>query len=358
MNAGLLEGTRVLDLSIWRPGPYATQLLVELGADVVKIEPPGGDPMRAFPPLFDVLNAGKRAAVVDLKEPSGLAAVLDLAAGADVVVECFRPGVVDRLGVGDGPVRERNPSVVYCSISGYGQVGPLRDLPGHDLNYQAWAGALEPRAGYDRPVVPRPPIADLAGGAYAALAVCAALTRRSLGGEGERIDVSMTDVLASWTGSVGPLSSEAGHRLAGLPGYGTFKTRDGGWIALGVLTEDEFWRSLAEVLGLVDVSGLGYEQRLAIGDELNRRVAERIGERRRDELVGQLSTAGVPVSPVLSQREMLEAEELRVRGTVFQGPGGEPLLRHPVVYRDHPARTGVGAPELGHRLPGWRTSGS
>ncbi len=193
---GLLAGVRVLDLSIWRPGPYATQLLVELAADVVKIEPPGGDPMRVFPTLFAVLNAGKRGAAVDLKDAAGKTAVLEAAAGADVVVEGFRPGVVRSLGVDDERVRRVNPNVVYCSISGYGQHGPLAGHPGHDINYQSWAATLEPRGPDDEPVVPRPPIADLAGGAYAAFAVCAALVRRSRTGEGESIDVSMTDVLA------------------------------------------------------------------------------------------------------------------------------------------------------------------
>ena len=143
---GLLAGVRVLDLSIFRPGPYATQLLVEMGAEVVKVEPPGGDPMRAYPGLFAVLNAGKRSAAVDLKDAAGRAAVLALAAGADAVIEGFRPGVVAKLGVDDGAVRQVNPSVVYCSISGYGQTGSLVDVPGHDVNYQAWAGGLEPRA--------------------------------------------------------------------------------------------------------------------------------------------------------------------------------------------------------------------
>src|SRR5437763_14158628 len=150
-RSGLLTGVRVLDLSIWRPGPYATQLLVELGADVVKIEPPGGDPMRVFPTLFAVLNAGKRSAAVDLKSAAGKSAVLEAAAGADVVVEGFRPGVVRGLGVDDESVRRVNPSVVYCSISGYGQHGPLAEQPGHAINYQSWAATPHPRRPHHAP---------------------------------------------------------------------------------------------------------------------------------------------------------------------------------------------------------------
>jgi crotonobetainyl-CoA:carnitine CoA-transferase CaiB-like acyl-CoA transferase len=344
---GLLTGVRVLDLSIWRPGPYATQLLVELGADVVKVEPPGGDPMRVFPTLFAVLNAGKRSAAVDLKDPSGKTAVLEAAAEADVVVEGFRPGVVRGLGVDDDGVRRVNPSVVYCSISGYGQQGPLAEHPGHDINYQAWAGTLEPRSSDDEPVVPRPPIADLAGGAYAALGVCAALVRRSRTGEGESIDVSMTDVLASWTGAVPPLTLPDGQEVGGqVAGYGTFGTADGGWVALGVISEDHFWGGLTRTLGLDDASELTFPERLALGNALSERIAKAIAERDRDEIVRELAAAGVPASPVLSQAEMVRADVFRDRGTVIEGPDGEPVMQHPLRYRHHPATIPRDVPPL------------
>jgi len=354
---GLLAGVRVLDLSIWRPGPYATQLLVELGADVVKIEPPGGDPMRVFPTLFAVLNAGKRSAAVDLKVAGEREAVLALAGDADAVVEGFRPGVVRALGVDAESVRRVNSSVVYCSISGYGQTGPLAEVPGHDVNYQAWAGTLEPRTEDDAPVVPRPPIADLAGGAYAALAVCAALVRRSRTDEGESIDVSMTDVLASWTGPVPPLTLTDSQKVGGqVAGYGTFRTADGGWVALGVISEDHFWTGLTHVLGLEDAASLSFAERLALGTRLTERIAEAIAQRKRDDVVRELATAGVPASPVLSQGEMLRAEHFRARGTVVDGPDGEPFMQHPLGYRDNPARAPRDVPPLvkgSDHLPSW-----
>jgi len=355
--SGLLAGVRVLDLSIWRPGPYATQLLVELGADVVKIEPPGGDPMRVFPTLFAVLNAGKRSAVVDLKDAVEREAVLGLAREADAVVEGFRPGVVRGLGVDAEAVRRLNPSAVYCSISGYGQQGPLAEVPGHDVNYQAWAGTLEPRTEDDAPVVPRPPIADLAGGAYAALAVCAALVRRSRTGEGEAIDVSMTDVLASWTGAVPPLTLPDGQEVGGhVAGYGTFRTADGGWVALGVISEDHFWAGVTHVLDLDDAASLSFAERLALGKSLTERITEAIARRKRDELVRELAAAGVPASPVLSQDEMLRAEHFRDRGTVVDGPDGEPFMQHPLRYGDHPACAPRDIPPLvegSDHLPPW-----
>src|SRR5437762_10471085 len=163
---GLLAGLRVLDLTIWRPGPYGTQLLAEIGADVLKVEPPGGDPMRAYPGLFAGLSANKRSIVLNLKDAADRAHALDLGATADVVIEGFRPGVAARLGVGYDDVRAVNPAIIYCSLSGLGQEGPLASVPGHDLNYQAWAGALAPEGG--PPVVAPLPIADLAGGMAAA----------------------------------------------------------------------------------------------------------------------------------------------------------------------------------------------
>src|SRR4051794_36252764 len=144
MMPGNLAGLRVLDLTIWRPGPYATQLLAEHGADVLKVEPPGGDPMRSMPDLFDILGAHKRSIVLDLKTDEGRARCLELAADCDVFVESYRPGVADRLGVGYDAVAAVNPVVVYCSISGFGAFGPLAGVPGHDVNYLAYSGVLAP----------------------------------------------------------------------------------------------------------------------------------------------------------------------------------------------------------------------
>jgi crotonobetainyl-CoA:carnitine CoA-transferase CaiB-like acyl-CoA transferase len=273
-----------------------------------------------------------------------------------VVVEGFRPGVVHRLGIDVDAVRAVNPAIVYCSISGYGQDGPLADLPGHDLNYQSWAGALIAQS-EGEPVVGRLPIADLAGGAYAVMAVCAALVRRGRTGEGEMIDVSMTDVLASWTGAVPPLSLPNGQRMhGGVPGYGTFATADGGWIALGVISEDHFWGALARTLGLDDVAGLPFADRLARTEELNARVAAAIATRQRDDLVEELFATGAPVSPVLSQAEMVTAEPMRARGTVSVRDGA-PLMEHPLRYANHPARVPADVPALVEgpdALPAWR----
>jgi len=304
-----LSGLRVLDLSIWRPGPYATSLLVPLGADVLKVEPPGGDPMRFYPGLFAAVNEGKRSVELDLKDTAERARALELAAQADVLVEGFRPGVLARLGLDEAAVRACNPGIVYCSISGYGQHDPRAAVPGHDVNYQAWSGALTPEGGTATKVPPLP-TADLAAGLTAAFGICAAVLGRNRSGEGAYLDVSMTDVLATWTGPAGADASSASQAdppSAVTPGYGLFATSDGGQVALGVINEQHFWANLCGELGLDEAATLGFDERRARGAELQGAVAEAIATQPRDGLVARLVGAGIPVAPVLDRDGMLAA---------------------------------------------------
>lgn len=350
MSAGLLEGVRILDLGIWRPVPYATQLLVEMGADVVKVEPPGGDPMRVFPELFAVLNAGKRSIVIDLKDQDGVAEVMGLAADADALMEGFRPGVADRLGVGYEALRRSNPAIVYCSISGYGADGPLSQVPGHDVNYQAYAGVLRPRGG--APHFGSLPVGDLGAGMTAAMATIAGCFRARTTGEGERIDVGISDVLATWNGAVGQLTP-VGSRLPmnGLPGYGTYSTADGQWVALGVLTEAPFWSGLCGALGLQHLDGLDLAQRIERKQELDAAVAEEVARRPLSEVVAALEKDDVPVSPVLDREEMLQLDHFRRRGTVISDVDllgeGRPVMGHPARYSHHQARLPGPVPGVG-----------
>jgi CoA:oxalate CoA-transferase len=326
-----LRGIEVVDLGIWRPAPYATQLLAELGASVTKVEPPGGDPMRSFPDLYVQLNSRKRVVELDLKAADGRDRLRPLLVAADVVVEGFRPGVADRLGIGPDAVAELNPRAIHCSISGFGQDGPLASAAGHDLNYQAWSGVLAARA----PDTGSSgiPVADLAGGMFAALAVCAALARRagSAGGPGERIDVSMADVLVSWAGPDAGGDLTAGDRPAeGFPAYGTFACADGS-ITLGVVTDDRFWSDLCSIVGLEDVADLSAVERVSAGPDLRARLAEAIAHRQRDPLVDLLLSAGVPAAPVLERSEAVALEHFRVRGTVADD-GHAPRIGHPVRF--------------------------
>ena len=321
----LLEGVRVLDLGIWRPAPYAAQLLADLGADVVKLEPPGGDPMRAFPELFERLTRHKRCIELDLHDDGDRRRAVDLAAEVDIAVEGFRPGVAARLGVGYEALRAVNPSIVYCSISGYGQQGPRAMAPGHDVNYQAYAGVLTPRHG-DVPTQPRVPYADLAAGLAAAMAMCAGYVRRLRTGEGEYVDVSMTDVLAHWNGDrdgTAVASEGADEVITGTPGYGVYATADGRWLSLGVTSEDRFWSSLCDALGLEEHAVMPFGERMRHHRQLDAAVAERLSRLSRDEAVDRLDRAGVPVAPVLTRQEMV-------------GARGASALVHPARYRHHP----------------------
>jgi crotonobetainyl-CoA:carnitine CoA-transferase CaiB-like acyl-CoA transferase len=334
---GLLTGVRVLDLSIWRPGPYATRLLADLGAAVLKVEPPGGDPMRAYADLFDDLAVGKRTIELDLKSQDGQRRIQELAAEHEVLVEGYRPGVADRLGVGYDAMRSANPAIVYCSISGFGQTGPLTEVPGHDINYQALAGVLAPEP-YHQPADPATPYADLAGGLFAAFAICAALVNVRRTGEGERIDVSMTDALASWTGATGGTLAGADGRQQGLPHYGIFQCADGRLVTLGVIAEDHFWRGLCRALGLpAELEELKIVERLARYEELRPLVEAGIASEPADVILARLASHDVPVAPLLDRQGMLAHEHFRARGTVVDDDAGRPHVGHPIRYTYRPA---------------------
>jgi crotonobetainyl-CoA:carnitine CoA-transferase CaiB-like acyl-CoA transferase len=264
-----LEGIRVIDFSTLLPGPLATLLLAEAGAEVIKIERPGdGDEMRRFEPRlgadgvnFALLNRGKRSIAIDLKAPDALARLRPLIERADILVEQFRPGVMDRLGLGATALAALNPRLIYCAITGYGQAGPKAAVAGHDLNYCADSGLLSLAAGSDgAPVVPAALVADIAGGAYpAVINILLALQRRAATGMGCRLDVSMTDSLATflfWAMgaglAVGRWPKPGGELLSGgSPRYRIYRTADDRFVATAAL-EDRFWANFCDAIGLAE----------------------------------------------------------------------------------------------------------
>lgn len=265
-TGGPLAGIKVLDLSRLLPGPFLTMVLGDLGADVVKVEDPKlGDYLRAIPPMaggmsgrFLAVNRNKRSIALDLKSPAGRDAFLRMAAAADVVVETFRPGVMDRLGVGWAALSARNPRLVLCSISGYGQDGPYRDRAGHDLNYIGLAGllAMTGHAG-GPPQMPGVQIADLAGGAlWGAVGVLGALVGRQRTGVGQHVDISMTEgALALLAAEIGNLSvggrppSRGTESLnGGLACYGVYRAADGRYLSVAAL-EPKFYLAFNEKIG-------------------------------------------------------------------------------------------------------------
>ena len=312
-----LEGVRVISLAHQYPGPYATLLLADLGAEIIVVEnPAGGDPARSQPGFHAALNRGKASVALDLKDPAARDAFLRLTARADVVLEGFRPGTMSRLGLDYETLRELNPGLVYVSISGFGQTGPYRDRPGHDLTYQAEAGMLHD---YDIGGGPRPPgplaIGDLSAGLFAVQAVLLGLLRRATGGEGGYHDVSMFDGLVSLlTAHISPVANGTGGAgFAAEPGYGVFTTADGHAIALGVAHEDHFWRRLCEVVGLKGEAALSREARLAQGERLGGVIAAVVVQDDAATWEKRLTAADVPFGRVRSLDEMPQHGQARAR---------------------------------------------
>ncbi|HZY04709.1 MAG TPA: CaiB/BaiF CoA-transferase family protein [Anaeromyxobacteraceae bacterium] len=322
-----LAGVRVLDLSRLLPGPYATLVLADLGADVVKVEDPqGGDYVRWMPPLageqsgfFHALNRGKRSLCLDLKRPEGAAAFRRLARRFDVVVESFRPGVMERLGVGYAALQAENPGVILCSISGYGQDGPYRDRAGHDIDYCATAGVLALNGPPERPLPLGVQVADVAGGSWPAVAgILAALVRRAATGEGGQVDVSMTDgalaMLALQRGAAAARGSplrRAGETLnGGSACYGVYRTRDGRFVALGAL-EPKFFRSFCEAAGRPDLAERQFEDE---GRGPRAELEALFGSRTRDEWARLGEAHDCCLSPVLEGDEPARDPQLLARG--------------------------------------------
>jgi crotonobetainyl-CoA:carnitine CoA-transferase CaiB-like acyl-CoA transferase len=356
--SGLLDGMRVLDTSFWRPMGHATQILADLGAEVVMIEPPGGVPMRGYPQIFAGIARHKRSIELDLRTPSGRDRALELAGRADVFCESWRPGVAQRLGLDDGAVRARNPGIIYCSISGYGQTGPLRDVPGHDLNFQALGGALAPPRGGGEPAVPRLPVADLEAGTMAATLVCAAWARRLRTGEGERIDVAMADVVAWWVGPSSTVEvSGSDEPAGGSPGYGVFSTADGRWLALAPLSEPHLWASICHALGLDAIAEMSFGERLSRTAEMNEAVAGAVSSLALEDALERLRAAGAPVSPVLKPEEMAGHPQLIVRGMITTAAGADgaaiPAMALPAALDRHPRRASGPIASVGEHPDGF-----
>ena len=261
-----LSGILVLDFTTLLPGPLATLMLAEAGAEVIKIERPGGEDMRVMPPRFDgeaavfaLLNRGKKSLILDLKKASDRNLLRPLLEKADVVVEQFRPGVMERLNLGFEEVRKINPRIVYCSISGYGQQGPRAGEAGHDINYQSLTGLLALQPGpLDRPVVPPALVADIGGGTMpAVINILLGLRQRDATGEGVYLDVAMTDAMFTFAWYAYAIGQATGKfpgpgelRLAGgSPRYQLYPTKDGKLVACGAL-EQKFWLAFCNTIGL------------------------------------------------------------------------------------------------------------
>lgn len=353
-SMAFLDGLRVLDLTRLLPGGFATLMLAELGANVIKVEDPrGGDPMRHLPPFVEgrsvydlLLNRGKRSVALDLRDPVSRPTLDALVAWADVVVESFRPAAARRLGVSGAQLRATHPRLVHVAITGYGQTGPYAERPGHDLNYVAVSGVLAA----DRPHpshLPRMFMADVGGGAMSAvIALLAALVARARTGEGATLDISMHDAALYWVMLPGaPDLIDAGALATGaLPTFGehacynVYETRDGRQVALGAL-ESKFWTTFCEAIGRPDLQARHLtdpEDQAA----LLREVREVFRTRTQAEWLAFFEGRDVCLSPVNSPAEAIEDPHIMARGTVVRAPGlravRSPFGMPPVPLREAP----------------------
>lgn len=315
----LLSGLRVVSMAEQYPGPFCTMILSDLGADVIQVErPESGDPSRFLAAFYEAVNRGKRSVALDFRQAESKAQLLELLAEADVFLEGFRPGKLAKQGLGYHDVRAINPRLVYCSISGYGQTGPYRDRPAHDLTYQGVGGALDERlAGAVRGLPPSLLLGDTASALYAAIGILGALLARERTGQGTQIDISLADtVVAAMTAFVGMQGQETPPPPQSEPAYDLFECADGRFLTLSIAHEDDYWDRLCADLGIDDAAGLTRSERVAQRSALRAEIARVVAAKpfthwsRLFEASGQMwgpanRLADLPEDPQIRARDLM-----------------------------------------------------
>ena len=358
-----LDGIRVLDLSLFLPGPYLTQMMADNGADVIKIEPPGGEPLRnigyrtadGVSVLFRNTHRNKKSLVLDLKAEADRDALLELAETADVFLESFRPGVVERLGVDPAAVRARNPRIVYASISAFGQTGPEVGSSAHDLAIQAYSGALSLNLGDDgEPAYPGVPAADAIGSMVALAGILMALLRRERTNRGDFLDISMMDGLMSWL-PIGAGSVLAEDRppevknevlLGGLAAYGIYRTLDGKHVALSGF-ERKFVVNLLTALGRADLIGLASGLNGPSQAPVKEFLTEAFSRRTRAEWAEFLAEHDVCASPMHDLREAFHSRQAKAREMLVKDADGNLHIGLPIKFAEEPGQLVSDLPGIG-----------
>jgi alpha-methylacyl-CoA racemase len=353
MGSGPLSGVRIVEIAGLGPVPFAAMLMADLGADVIRVDRPG----EHRPSGADLLCRGRRSAIVDLKQPAGADVVLRLVEGADALVEGFRPGVAERLGIGPQACLERNPRLVYGRMTGWGQDGPLAATAGHDINYLALTGALHAIGPAERPAIPLNLIGDFGGGAlYLAVGVLAGLLEARQSGRGQVVDAAIVDGTTHLTTLIVGLltsgewrDSRASNLLdGGAPFYDVYETADGRYVSVGAL-EPQFYAELLTRLGLTEAPDREDPRQWA---ELRTRLAAAFASKTRDEWAEIFRGSDACVAPVLSLSEAADHPHISSRGVLVehQGvrqPAPAPLFsRTPGALSYPPARPGEHTREL------------
>ena len=366
-----LQGITVLDLSRVLAGPYCTALLADLGADVIKLEPPSGDDYRHVGPfsegesaLFTLNNRGKRSLVLDLKKPQDLELARKLAARVDVVVENFRPGVMARLGLGAEELRAANSRLIYCSISGFGQQGPFRDLPAYDLVVQAMSGLMAATGEENgAPLKTGESIADLVAGLFASWSIMAALVSRNATGQGATLDVAMYDALFSMLTTshalhlyAGVAPRRVGNRHPLSTPFGCFATKDG-QVVIAVLNGKQF-AALASLIGAPEAANdprFDSDESRTEHEPAVKALIERWSRQlTSEEAVAALAGAGLPAAPIWDIAQATASDHAAARGLVSRLPhpalGMAPTVGQPVRFDGEKPLAARSAPRLGGDL--------
>jgi crotonobetainyl-CoA:carnitine CoA-transferase CaiB-like acyl-CoA transferase len=362
-----LAGIRVLDLAMYIPGPLATSWMADMGAEVVKVEAPAGDPMRTLGAVdedgttcfYKLMNRGKTVVSLDLKAQDGKAQLARLVAKADVLVEGFRPGTLDRLGFSKDQLHALNPRLVICRLSGYGGTGPFVDRAGHDLNYMAAAGMLAVTGPASRPLMPYPPLADHAGAMLALNAVLAALVRRGVSGKGAEIDVSLAEAALGWSSGVltmarrwGDPAREQGMLDGGLAHYRIYATKDQRFVTIAAL-EFKFWESFCRAVGRPD--WVARHQDPMPQNDLIAEMEALFAARTMAEWTALLEPANCTFEPVLNPSEVPAHPLHTARGFVHEAADGIVDVAFPMRLDGNPPprRRPLVEKSVSELLAGW-----
>ncbi len=316
-----LSGVRVVDFSMFVPGPFASAILADLGAEVIKVEALRGDPGRSYVPVqFDTENRNKRSIAIDLKRKESKNVVDKLVKETHIVLEGFRPGVARRLGIDFETLRKSNPKLIYCSISGYGQTGPWRERPGHDVNYVAAAGALAfPGQWLKAPARSSLPLADMGGGAFAAIAVLSALHEGKLSGKGCYLDLSLFETAFFWAAMRHSLDPQVDPRAHIFPVNDVFDTADGKRLTLGIL-EEHFWQSFVQLAPELDQERFSTDAlRRKNGDALSQMLSTIMKARPAADWIRLLEENDVPVDLCVTPGEAAHHPQLEERKALERG---------------------------------------
>ncbi|MDN3016175.1 CaiB/BaiF CoA-transferase family protein [Paenibacillus sp. BSR1-1] len=355
MSKTVLEGLRILNLAEQYPGPYATLILSDLGADVINIERPnGGDPSRQFKAFYESLNRNKRSLAVDLKCEKGKKVFFDLARNADVIIEGYRPGVAKKLGISYEEVFAVNEQIVYASVTGFGQEGPYKSRPAHDISYQAISGMLYKQADNGIPsLFSKLTIGDLSSGMFTVIGILSALLLRNQAGKGSYVDISMTDGLVSWmtTDLFAVINNLGKPGLPDEPGFEIYRTQDGKLISLSIAHEDWFWADFCHKAGLKQFSMLKGEERRTRFSELKEIVAQAISTKTQKEWE-EIFGNSIPYGSVLSLDEVPNDPQIKHRKMFVEVPplGGHPSrthIRQPLQFRGYQTLPKRHSPKLG-----------